>query len=295
MTLSSPAAPPATRRATRAKLAVAIGVADVRREPDVDSELVTQALMGARATALETAPNGWARVRLADYEGWVESEYLASPSRASERVAVVATPRAPLYTRASGATTLGEVYATSILSLTASGQRPESDRARVALPGGRHGWLTREDFTERPASEPFPRLGVEAALALAHRLLGTPYHWGGVTACGIDCSGLSQLACRAGGALIPRDADQQYAALPFTVDRASVRAGDLVYFASGGAITHVGIALDNMTLLHASGSGARVIITSLDPAEGGYSAKLADMYAGARRPFPDAPDNGDTR
>jgi gamma-D-glutamyl-L-lysine dipeptidyl-peptidase len=287
VTLSSPTAPPAATRAARATLAIAVGVADVRREPDAGSELVTQALMGARATALETTPNGWTRVRLADYEGWIESAHLASPPRATERMVVVVTPRAPLYARAIGPATLGEVYATSVLPLTVSGQRPDSGRARVALPGGRRGWLAREDFVERPASEPFPRRGIEAALALAHRLLGTPYLWGGVTACGIDCSGLSQLACRAGGAIIPRDADQQYAALPFVVDRASVRAGDLVYFASGGAITHVGVALHNMALLHASGSGESVIITSLDPAEGGYSARLAGMYAGARRPFPE--------
>ncbi len=294
MTVSSPVIPPAKRRRATTR-AIAVGVADVRREPDAGAELVTQALMGARATALETAPNGWARVWLADYEGWVESAHLATPPHDSAFVAVVATPRASLYARPVGATTLSEVYATGVLPLRFSSQRLESARACVALPGGRHGWLARDDFTERPASEPFPRRGVEAALALAHRLLGTPYLWGGVTALGIDCSGLSQLACREGGAIIPRDADQQYEAIAYVVDRASVRTGDLVYFASGGAITHVGIALDNMTLLHASGSGESVIITSLDPAEGGYSAVLAGMYAGARRPFPEAPKAGDAR
>jgi cell wall-associated NlpC family hydrolase len=294
MTLTSPHAPHAVRSRTSTR-AIAVGVADVRREPDQASELVSQALMGARATVRETAPNGWARVQMADYEGWVESAHLEAAPRASEHVAVVAIPRAPLYARAVGATTLGAVYATTVLPLAAAGQRPESGRARVALPGGRHGWLARDDFSERPSSEPFPARGIEAALSLAHRLLGTPYLWGGVTALGIDCSGLSQLACREGGAIIPRDADQQYAALQFVVDRASVRAGDLVYFASGGAITHVGVALDNMTLLHASGAGESVIITSLDPTAGEYSAKLAGMYAGARRPFPNAPDTGGAR
>jgi cell wall-associated NlpC family hydrolase len=122
-------------------------------------------------------------------------------------------------------------------------------------------------------------------VALARRLLDVPYLWGGCSALGIDCSALAQLACRAGGVILPRDADQQYEGMPFVVDRASVRLGDLVFFADKGAITHVGIALDNITLLHASGSGESVIITSLDPAEGGYSARLAGMYAGARRAF----------
>lgn len=287
MTVASPAMAPVARpRATAC--AISTGVADVRRGPDAMSELVTQALMGARATVLETAPNGWARVRLADYEGWTLNEHLAPPPRASQRAAVVTIPRAPLYARATGDAMLGEVYATTALPLTVASQRPASGRARVALPGGRAGWLAQGAFAERPASEPFPARGVAAALALAHAFLGAPYLWGGVTVVGIDCSGLSQLVCREGGAIIPRDANQQYEALPWVVDRAGVRAGDLVYFASGGAITHVGVALDRMTLLHASGAGERVLITSLDPAEGSYSMKLAGMYAGARRPFPDA-------
>ncbi len=159
----------------------------------------------------------------------------------------------------------------------------------MALPGGRSAWVAADAVEARPAADPFPLRGAETAVALARRLLGVPYLWGGCSTLGIDCSALAQLACRAGGVILPRDADQQYQGMPFVVDRASVRLGDLVFFADKGAITHVGIALDNMTLLHASGSGEHVIITALDPAEGGYSARLAGMYAGARRAFT-APD-----
>lgn len=282
------AAPTVTRRRVRAR-AIAVPVADVRREPGATSEQVTQALLGAPARVLETAANGWARVRLADYEGWVEERALGAAPRACETVAVIATPRAPLYAHATGSARIGEVFATSVLPVILAGQRSVAGRAPVWLPGSRRGWLDSADITERAADDPFPMRGTEMALALARALMGTPYLWGGVSALGIDCSGLSQLACRAGGVIIPRDADQQYAALPYVVDRASLRAGDLVYFAKGGAITHVGVALDSMMTLHASGHGESVIISSLDPATDEYSATLAGMYAGARRPFPDEP------
>lgn len=275
-------APQSSTRFVRRPLAITLGVADVRREPDAASEQVTQALLGAQAIPLEDTPDGWTRIRLVDYEGWVRTDELGAPARATERVAVVAATRAPLYATARGAETVGEVFATTILPITAAGQRPTTGRTRVALPGGRVAWVAVDTVEERPSGEPFPLRGAAASVALAKRLLGTPYLWGGVSARGIDCSGLSQLACREGGRVIPRDADQQYAGLTYIVDRADVRFGDLVFFASRGAITHVGIALDNMTLLHASES---VIIASLDPAERDYSARLAGMYAGARRPF----------
>lgn len=275
----------ATARRSPRPLAISVGVADVRRAPDATSELVTQALLGAVAVPLETA-QGWTRIRLVDYEGWTPDDCLAQPARRSAQVAVVSAIRTPLYSASRGVASDGEAFAASIAPITVAGQRPASGRVRVALPGGRVAWLAEDAIERRPAEQPFPARGATAAVALARALLGTPYLWGGVSARGIDCSGLSQLACRVGGMKIPRDADQQYDQMSYVVARASVRFGDLVFFASGGSISHVGIALDAMTLLHASGSGESVIITSLDPSAGAYSARLAGMYAGARRPFP---------
>src|SRR5437016_2676710 len=58
--------------------AVATGVADIRRDPDSASELVTQALMNAQAIAGEIA-NEWTHVTLSDYTGWIRASQLEEP------------------------------------------------------------------------------------------------------------------------------------------------------------------------------------------------------------------------
>ena len=51
-------------------------VADVRAEPRDDAERVNQALLGTPVEALEAGPEGWARVRLPDYTGWMRERDL---------------------------------------------------------------------------------------------------------------------------------------------------------------------------------------------------------------------------
>lgn len=88
----------------------------------------------------------------------------------------------------------------------------------------------------------------------AYLFMNSPYLWGGKNPFGIDCSGFSQLVYKLNGYKLPRDASQQVELgypLSFVEE---AEAGDLAFFDNEeGRITHVGILLDNQTIIHASG------------------------------------------
>ena len=79
---------------------------------------------------------------------------------------------------------------------------------------------------------------VSEPLDFARTLLGSPYLWGGMTAAGIDCSGLVHMSFRAAGRLVPRDADQQEDAAEAVAEDA-LRPGDLVTYGDERAADHI--------------------------------------------------------
>lgn len=89
----------------------------------------------------------------------------------------------------------------------------------------------------------------------AFEFINAPYLWGGRTAHGIDCSGLSQLCMKIHGMDIPRDSFKQ-ANVGTTINMLNdAIPGDLLFFDnSAGKITHVGILFDSKHIIHASGS-----------------------------------------
>jgi cell wall-associated NlpC family hydrolase len=136
----------------------------------------------------------------------------------------------------------------------------------------------------RPRAAPFPPQSAAHAVAVARQLVGTPYLWGGGTVRGIDCSALVQLAYALSGYALPRDADQQWAALRTVVGREALAAGDLLFFARDGAVVHVALALGGARFVHALGEPPLgVCLQSLDPTADDYNARLDALYLGARR------------
>lgn len=95
--------------------------------------------------------------------------------------------------------------------------------------------------------------------------INSPYMWGGRSVFGIDCSGLSQMAYKLANVRMPRDASQQ-ALLGETVNfLQNTKPGDLAFFDNTeGIITHVGVLLNESTIIHASEMSGKVVVDKID-------------------------------
>lgn len=223
-------------------------VAPLRRAPQADAPLDTEAPMGAAVTVFDEE-EGWAWVQLADgYVGYMPSEDLASDALSpTHRVRAVRTfvfPGPNLKLPPLSHVGLGA----EVCVVSADGKW-----ARVAtMPEG---------FVYADHLAP---LEIRAGdfVTEAERLLGIPYLWGGRTSLGLDCSGLVQLSLALCGVAAPRDADMQERDLGAPIARTTLVRGDLVFWRS-----HVGIMQDATRLLHANAHHMAVASEPLAEAE----------------------------
>ncbi|UBV43792.1 C40 family peptidase [Deinococcus taeanensis] len=239
----------------------------LRAQPDLQSAQVTEALPGEPLQRLWDTAEGWARVRTAHdgYLGWARADGLVGPRPQGETLTVgalrahaFAGPRISQPIRAELA--LGAV-------LTRGAGEVVTEQGRrwvpVLLPDSTDAWVQEVVFSPTSAD----------VADLALQFLHTPYVWGGRSAWGLDCSGLTQVVYAACGRALPRDADQQQAVL--TPVQTPAR-GDLAFFPG-----HVGLMLNARDMVHANATHMRVTVETLGENE--YGTRLAQTLTGYGR------------
>ena len=261
---------------------VATTLADAHAGPSFHTEMVTQLTNGVEVDVL--AEEGeWCRVRQRDgYESWVYAAYLASDAAPPTATHIVPEPTLLLYPTpdAEPDMPVGRLpIGTNVAVVDQSGDWSYVRPAGNQIPDG---WAYTA-FLRPLASLPLIGDPARAQIAAdARRVMGVYYLWGGCTAWGIDCSGLSQLCHRLAGHTLLRDARMQ-----FTQGRPvdpPLRPGDLLFFhgeSDRAKITHVGISTGGWQMIHSSRLRNGVYEEDLDAGDD-VPRELRARFAGAR-------------
>jgi cell wall-associated NlpC family hydrolase len=222
-------------------------VADMRREPRPDSGADTQLLFGETVDVFEEHEGWcWAQAHSDGYVGYVA--YTALSHRIASPTNIVTAPRTFLYPAPD--MKLPVEAALSMGSrLAIVGHAETRGIHYLLLADGGAVVASHAGEIAATASDP---------VAVAERLLTTPYLWGGRSGHGIDCSGLIQLAYGMCGIQLQRDTSmqQQTAGRELFPGQGGdqLQRGDLVFWKS-----HVAMLRDSETIIHASGHAMAVV------------------------------------
>ncbi len=222
----------------------------MRSQASDKSEMVSQLLFGETYKVLDNKSK-WLLIQLHNdgYEGWIDStqhhtlpdEKWHSYSKDTSLILNNLTENIKTKNNGNRILSFGSILKNSITEI---------------FPGF-FGEISTEDFVAMPTN-----FDADKMTAAAIKLEGTTYLWGGKSAFGIDCSGLTQICAKAAGYQLFRDASQQAGQGKIIDFLEEAQTGDLAFFDNEESqIVHVGIILSPGKIIHASGC---VHIDSLD-------------------------------
>lgn len=221
-----------------------VPVAPLLAAPSLRSELVSQLVLGEGAVVSEREGD-MLRVTTAldSYDGWIHRGYLLEVDAGTLDRWLGTADWSEGAELELGGTTLRAPHRARVAMGAGSQVRLPDGRSAVLRAGRIRPW----GEVIRDAAQVPPADWAWQAFA------GAPYLWGGVTAAGIDCSGLVQTTFLARGVPLPRDAREQVHA-GASVPADAIAEGDLLFFHGAGTdrITHVAIAGRGDEIVHST-------------------------------------------
>ena len=210
-------------------------------EPRSDGSIQTELLFGETVTVLEQSSEGWSwgQSKRDGYVGYLLSDHLLpSDQVVTHRLGVLRSfvyPTASIKHMPLDALSFGS-------EVTITGQQDRFSRLEQG------GFIITDHLTEAGFKGNDPA-------RFAGLFLHSPYLWGGRSGLGLDCSALIQLSLQACGFVCPRDSDMQERELGKKLaSNSDLCRNDLIFWKG-----HVGLMLDETTLLHASGHHMLVV------------------------------------
>ncbi len=204
----------------------------LREEPNSKSEMVSQLLFGEKYKVLHQQPS-WVKIETINdnYIGWINEKQinLIAEKEWNNLINPIVVMEYPHL----------KILVNNVPMYIATGSQIYS----------------KENFKISGFEFDFENQKIDLSLEqIAKQYLNSPYLWGGKTPWGIDCSGYTQMVFKQKNVCIKRDAFQQAEQGEAVAFLAESKLGDLAFFDNeDGKITHVGILLNNETIIHASG------------------------------------------
>jgi hypothetical protein len=216
-----------------------LSVVPVRTEANDRAEICTQLLFGELIEVL-SQENNWYLIQTEDkYQGWIDYKQVQIISN-KEYQQLLSSPC---------------FYSAELLQHI----KDESNQndipiligSRIPTGDGKSFQINNVNYSY---SFPNKAYQYENICDLALKFLEAPYLWGGKSAFGIDCSGLTQVVAKICGIDIPRDATQQAECGNLVSFVEEAELGDFAFFdEEDEGIIHVGILLSKNQIIHASG------------------------------------------
>ena len=256
---------------------------DLRSGPKFRTERKSQLLFGG-TVKIGTTRQGYCKIYQNDgYDGWVdvrallkitEREFRNLKRRYNYHVISRTAPLRLLEPKGGFVCPPFVFYGTRLAV-----EKSHKGKALVSLPGGGRIEISMKHIAALSEGNTTPIISSHI-IGEARKFAGTPYLWGGVTAFGIDCSGLVQSIYGRFGIILPRDSAMQIKC-GREIKREDVRKGDLLFFRG-----HVAIAIDKYRIIHSSLGEGGVAENSLRPGDARFRKDLLDTYITARRVLP---------